>query len=178
MIFLSATWNPFQQHDLYFSNMKAISATLLTFQQHSRACCWKFFQQHAQQGRCARLISTDQDYKIVHFLQHQCKLHHALFGLHATFGLSTHQIANMPQLWQSWQKNDCDEAFLNSRKVFPLPSSDLFPWKNGQLVKNSEKLKCGDHKSFERKSLCSKSYNCSFNRDKDRNTSFGWYITI
>ena len=27
------------------------------------------------------LVSTDQDYKIVHFLQHQCKLHHATFGL-------------------------------------------------------------------------------------------------
>ena len=76
-------------------------------------------------------------------------------------------------------KNDCIKEFLNTRKVFLLPSSDLFPWKNGQLVKNSEKLKCGDHKSFEeRKSLCSKSYNCSFNQDKDRNTGFGLYITI
>ena len=42
------------------------------------------------------------------------------------------------------------------------------------LGKKFEKLKCGDHKSFEkRKSLCSKSYYCSFNQDKDRNTGFG-----
>ena len=30
----------------------------------------------------------------------------------------------------------------------------------------------------QRKSLCSKSYNCSFDQDNDRNIGFGWYIAI
>ena len=46
-------------------------------------------------------------------------------------------------------KNDCNKVLIfKQSQGFVVAVQLLVPLENGKLVNNSEKLKCGDHKSF------------------------------